>query len=395
MNSQTTDISFPQTSETVPHQQVFTTEEYHQRLHKVQGRMHEQKLDALIIHQPENLAWLSGVWHDGFFAYHALVVPQEGTPRLVMRALENPVADELSWIDERHLYFDGQDPLLFLQEAVESIAGKEASIGMEFDSQFLSIDLFQKIRKLLPKARFESSANIVEKLRQIKSAQELDYTRTAGKIASAAMAAGLEAVQEGVSELELAAIIGAAQARAGHDGFMGGMGGTICSGWRTQQLHAQQSDRILLPGDKFRFELGGIHKQYWAKQMRAGMIGPVSSAVLRATDILRTAQDDAISRMAPGVSAAEIADACRLPILKSGLAERYDNRVGYGLGIQFHPTSGDFSLDIDARSDYPLAPGMVFHMLLFAGGAAISETVAVTDTGHEILTSTPRKTFSR
>ncbi len=384
-----------ETATVTPSEPHFNREEYQHRLALTQSRMEELGFDALILHQPENVSWLGGFWHDGFFSYHSLVVPRSGDPRLVIRALENPVAEACSWVVDRHRYFDGEDPLDFLADALEEVCDSGATIGLEFDSFYLPVERFEKIRTRFHHHTFVSSQRLVEKLQRIKSPQELAYLHKAGQIVSAAMAAGVEAVREGANELEVGAAIAQAQALSGHDGILGGLGGAIVTGERTRQLHAMQDNRIIAAGDKFRLELAGIHKQYWAKQMRAGMVGPVSDAVLRATDVLRTAQDDAISKMAPGVAASEIADACRNPILSSGIAERYDNRVGYGLGLQFHPTSGDFSLDIDARSDYALEAGMVFHMLLFAGGAAISETVAVTSTGHEILTSTPRETFSR
>lgn len=391
-------ISAPEvrsTTSPAPHNPHFTLAEYQHRLDLTQRRMEELGLDALVLHQPENVAWLGGFWHDGFFSYHSLVVPQSGNPRLVIRALENPVAEEMSWVDNRHQYFDGEEPLNHLAEALEAVGVTTGVVGLEYDSFYLPVERFHKIQAWFPNLMFTSSQRLVEKLQRIKSPQELAYIRQAGVIVSAAMSAGIEATREGATESELAAAITTAQALAGHDGILGGLGGSIVTGERTQQLHAQQSSRLISSGDKFRFELAGIYKQYWAKQMRAGMVGPVSSEVERATDVLRAAQDDAISRMAPGVAASDIAKACRVPILKSGIAQRYDNRVGYGLGVQFHPTSGDFSLDIDARSDYELQPGMVFHMLLFAGGAALSETVAVTPSGHEVLTSTPRETFSR
>lgn len=379
----------------IPSEPHFSREEYQHRLELTQSRMEKLGFDVLILHQPENVSWLGGFWHDGFFSYHSLVVPRSGVPRLVIRALENPVAEAFSWVANRHMYFDGEDPLDFLADALEEVCDSGATIGLEFDSFYLPVERFEKIRTRFNHLSFVSSQRLVEKIQRIKSNQELAYLRKAGQIVSAAMTAGVEAVSEGANELEVGAAIAQAQALSGHDGILGGLGGAIVTGERTRQLHAMQDNRVLAVGDKFRLELAGIHKQYWAKQMRAGMVGPVSDDVLHATDVLRTAQDNAISKMAPGVAASEIANSCRNPILSAGIAERYDNRVGYGLGLQFHPTSGDFSLDIDARSDYQLEAGMVFHMLLFAGGAAISETVAVTSTGHEILTSAPRETFSR
>lgn len=381
---------------TIAQRLLFSVAEYEQRAAAVQELMKREDIDTLVIHQPENIAWLSGFWHDGFFAYHALVIGQSGEPRLVGRALENPVAEELSWVNERHNYWDGEDPYAFLAEAVRAVTpASHARIGLEFDSQFLWLDRFEHVRRVLDGHDLVSSARIVERLQQIKSPAELDYMRQAGVIASVAVAAGIEAARVGASEQDLAAAIATAQAQNGHDGFLGGLGGTICTGWRTIQLHGQQFNRTIEAGDRFRVELGGIYKQYWAKQERAGIIGARDASVEKASEIVTAAQDDGISRMGPGVPAREIAAACREPLLHAGLVERYDNRVGYGLGIQFHPTSGDFSLDIDARSNYELQPGMVFHMLLFAAGAAMSETVAITESGHEVLTNNPREFFTR
>lgn len=374
----------------MPHHPHFTVDEYRRRLTSVQERMEGRRLDALLLHQQENVAWLGGFWHDGFFAYHALVVPRSGDPILVERRLEDPVARELSWVSDRRGYLDGEDPIALAAAAVRDVTAPGAAVGLEWDSPYLPLRRHQRIAELLPEARLVPHEDVVEEAMRIKSPQELAHVRRASSIASEAVAAGLDAVEVGATELDVAAAIARTQARHGHDSFLGAPGGTICTGWRTHQLHGQQSDRVIEVGDRVRLELPGIHRQYWAKQMRSATVRTPDPELERAHDIVSSAQEKGIAAMGPGVPAAEIAEICRRPVLDAGLAEHYENRVGYGMGLQFHPTSGDFGLDIDHRSSDTLQPGMVFHMLLFAAGAAISETVAVTEQGHEILTHGPR-----
>lgn len=370
----------------VPHKPHFSVEEYRQRLASVQQRMDRKNLDALLLHQQENVAWLSGIWHDGFFAYHALVVPRSGDPIVIERQMEDPVAQELSWVSDRRSYLDGEDPVALATAALKDVTTSGASIGVEWDSPYLPLRRYRQIVELLPESHLVSHEGIVEEAMRIKSSQEIAYIRRASSIASDAVSAGMAAVEVGSTELDMAAAIAGAQAKGGHDSFFGSPGGTICTGWRTLQLHGQQTDRRIEDGDRVRLELPGIYRQYWAKQMRSAIVRTPDAALQRAHDIVCSAQERGIDAMGPGVPAAEIAEICRRPVLDAGLVEHYENRVGYGVGLQFHPTSGDFGLDIDHRSSYTLQPGMVFHMLLFAAGASISETVLITEQGHEILT---------
>lgn len=377
-------------SPAVPRQLHFSVEEYRTRLAAVQERMAQHDLAALLLHQPENIAWVSGYWHDGFFAYHSLVVPAAGDPILIERGLEQPVADEMSWVTDLRNYIDGEDPEALAAQALQDVVAEGGRIGVEMASAFLPVTRFQRFNELLPKHSLVSHEDVVEESMRIKSTTEIAYIRQAATIASKAVEAGLAAARVGANELDVAAAIATAQAAHGHDAFMGSPGGTICTGWRTNQLHPQQTDRSLEKGDRIRLELPGIHKQYWAKQMRSSVLGGPDYAFGRTYEILRTAQESGIAAMAPGVPFSHIAELTTRPILNAGLVENYENRIGYGMGIQFHPTSGDFGLDMTGRSTRTLEPGMVFHMLVFAAGAAISETVVVTENGHEVLTSGSR-----
>lgn len=73
----------------------FPDEEYRQRREKVQGLMSEQGLDALLIASPENINYLSGLDHMGYFAYQMLILPGKGEPILVTRAMEKATVRDM------------------------------------------------------------------------------------------------------------------------------------------------------------------------------------------------------------------------------------------------------------------------------------------------------------
>lgn len=63
----------------------FPAEEYHQRLTRVRAKMAKDGLDGCLIASPENICYLTGLDHQGYFAYQLLVVPPEGQPLLITR----------------------------------------------------------------------------------------------------------------------------------------------------------------------------------------------------------------------------------------------------------------------------------------------------------------------
>ena len=54
----------------------------------------ERELDAAIFASPENVFYLTGLDHWGYFAPHLLIVPLEGKPVLVTRAMESVTVEK-------------------------------------------------------------------------------------------------------------------------------------------------------------------------------------------------------------------------------------------------------------------------------------------------------------
>src|SRR5947208_8530635 len=70
------------------HDNPFSAAEIARRLDNVRTAFAARKLDAAIFASPENVFWLTGLDHWGYFAPHLLLMPLEGRPVLVTRAME-------------------------------------------------------------------------------------------------------------------------------------------------------------------------------------------------------------------------------------------------------------------------------------------------------------------
>ena len=374
----------------------FDVAEYRERLRRTQDEMAKHDLPVLLLHQPENILYLTGFYTTGYFSYHALAVPRSGEPTLILRDMEIPAARSSSWVKSHTIYADAADPVpVWLDAARRALDGLGLAggrIGVDEHSWFLTVERWKMLQALLPKATLVREPRIVDQLRLIKSSREIDYLRQAARQVEVGIRAGIEAIAPGVTERMVAGAVFNALVGAG-SGLP--LSGIIMSGNRTDQLHGDYSDRSLEQGDAVYFELQGIHQKYWARLMRTAVVGQPTDDQQRIAETIIRIQDEAIALMRPGTPAGVVDRACREPLLASGLRETYTNRAGYSLGLNYRPSAGEFIREFVPGVEWVLETGMVFHMLMMAAGMGFSETVLVTDRGPERLTRMERKLFSR
>ncbi|EJT00858.1 peptidase M24, partial (plasmid) [Rhizobium sp. CCGE 510] len=70
------------------YQSPFPQDELDRRLAKAKRALVENNLDGIVISVPENIYYLTGLDHWGFFAAHVLVLNQNGEMALSCRAME-------------------------------------------------------------------------------------------------------------------------------------------------------------------------------------------------------------------------------------------------------------------------------------------------------------------
>ena len=375
-------------------QLVFPRAEYQDRLRGVRREMAARQVDLLIVDETEHLAYLAG-WHASGSRYHCCLVPVDGDPVMVFRRLDEPAFLERTWLSEHVSFADAEEPVDAVGRAIAARGWEAGRIGVETDSHYLTVEIYEALRRALPRATFVPFATVLRELRLRKSPREIDYLRQAAAIADQAMLEAVAAVGEGLSERVAAITASNAFLRLGADT---GRTGPITAGRRSGTLHGLLGDHQLRRGDVLHMELVPSVNGYSARLMRPTVIGPPSPEQAHAAVQLIEIQDEQIAAMKPGAVARDVDRVCRGRVLAAGLRDSYDNFTGYTLGYYgatHPPRTSDFTRAFLPSADWVLEPGMVFHMSTGARGMSFSETVLITDGGAERLTRLERRLFAR
>jgi Xaa-Pro dipeptidase len=128
-------------------------QEHDARLAALRAFMLGRGLDAVLVSAPENIFYLTGLDHWGYFAPHILIVPRQGEVVLVTRAMEGvTVANQV-----RNARFEGHGD----HETAADAAGRALhgcgltlrDIGTEQWSSGLPDGLAKALARALPQAR--------------------------------------------------------------------------------------------------------------------------------------------------------------------------------------------------------------------------------------------------
>lgn len=364
--------------------QAFSTQEFKNRLQRVQSDMRERGVDILLIHAPENIYYLTGYQTSGYFSYQTLIVSDAHEPTLLLRYLEKGNVDEYSWLEHCETWREGDDVVVRTAEVVHTLGRGTARIGIEKSSWFLTADVAERLGERLPRAMFVDASQLVDRARLVKSERELAYIRKAGGVVDLEVRAAIETMHPGVTEAEVAAAVLNAGVLAGCE--YTGLPHHIMSGHRYDVGHANWTPKIIEAGELVLLEIYGCVERYHATQMRTISLGRPSNAAREAAALVIKAQDEALQALRPGASSKAVDALVRGPIRT--IRPDYYNRSGYSTGIGFPPRTAEWqTLDFNEYDDWEVKEGMAFHMLAFARGFGISETVIVTRSGAERVTN--------
>jgi len=392
-----------------PSRGVFPESDYADRLARVRALMAGDRydLDALIVTSPENIYYLIGLTHQGYFAFTMLLLPREGELCLLTRRMEAyTVSQQAPNID--HIgYGDDEQAGTVALRTLQSRGVARGRIGVDRSSMFLPAGIWQDIEGGLPGVdwvdtnRSPSTANrfrtgLVDEARLVKSETELAYIRRAAAISDRAVSAGIATAGVGVNEKEVAAAVYKEMILGG--GEYPGFVPLIRSSENLLEEHSTWRDRYLEPGEKLFMELSGASARYHAPLTRMAYIARAEPGAEQARELAVAAFDAVLATMRPGVETGVVYDAWQ-HVVDEGLDHDRLRRhhCGYSVGIGFPPSwvGSSAVLGIRRGGKVEIAAGMTFHVLSWitdatVGDYFVSDTVIVGEERNEVVTTTPR-----
>ena len=367
----------------------FEDHEMDRRLAAVRLSMARAEVDLLLVTDPHDVYYLTAGRELGGLMQLALVVPGSGELAFAARAVDTVAFVAHTGARKIFAYRDHEPPENAIVDALRSHHVVRPRIGFQAGSPTLSIAMHDRIKALMPEARWTDTTRLVWDIAAIKSAPELEHQRRSAAINTRALDRAIAAIAEGVSDSHIASELIAGMLEAGSHPFPHFY---LATGPRTAVVHATYNDRRLRADDVIHFEFTSTRFAYTAPLMRTCTLGKPNPAAKKLHDAAIGAIDAAMAVIREGVKAGTVDKAANDVLERHGVRQWHHHRTGYMVGIA-DPTTWALGHIGALRQDDPtiLRENMTFHlpMVLFQPGvigAGLSETVRVTKSGIEVLT---------
>src|SRR4051812_24764790 len=321
----------------------------------------------------------------------ALAVPARGEPFLVVPRLEAPMvgASPAGALGLQVVAWDETDDAFdLLAREVSARLGRAPARVAVGNRTWAEHAL--GVQRALPGATLELAAPVVDRLRTVKNAAEIEELAAAGAAIDRVHARMAGIVRVGRTEAEVGADIAAAILEEGHVGVDFTIVG---SGPNGASPHHDVSGRVIEAGDVVVVDIGGeTATGYRSDCTRTYAVGhEPDSDVAGWYGVLQEAQAAATAAVRPGVVAQEIDAVARRVIGDAGFGEYFIHRTGHGIGLDTHEAPY-----IVEGNDLPLVAGMAFSVepgIYLPGrcGARIEDIVVCTSDGVRSLNGGPRE----
>ncbi len=382
----------------IPRETVFSDTEFNTRLSNTRKVMASRKIDVLILHSAPNIYYLCGHHSLNLWDYQCLIVPLSDDPIMVLWQFERGRFEASGNLAELDLYETHADPIQATKDSLSKRGLLKGTIGIEAQTRYLVPLLHDRLTDALNGAKVINGSGLVDNVRNIKSAEELDVMRAAAKITDAAILAGFDATSKDITDSEIAAIVAKTLIQSDSLGFS--VYPIISAGYRAGMPHNSNNGYVIKKGDPVFIECSPSLHWYHAPLMRTAVVGKPGPKIEEFAELEKTVVTEMLKAAKPGVLAsdvAKVAESIIAPIRKDIL---FHEVYGYPVGIGFPPTWGEESgFALVTNNDRPLEAGMVFHIpmtLRVNGefGVGLSQTFVVTESGEpEVLSEIPQELY--
>jgi Xaa-Pro dipeptidase len=303
------------------------------RLRKAQRLMAEHGMDAVFMGGGSSLEYFTGMQWWVSERTTGMLLGRSGDPVYITPAFERERTLEQITFGKKDVrtWQEHESPYALIAGVLAEWRMATGTLGIE--EQLRSAKQFG-IAAAAPHVKLVSATPVTAGCRAIKSPAELALMQLANDATLAVYHAVWKALQPGMTQQQISALIDAAYARQGLRGEV-----SVNVGEFTASPHGSPLPQHISEGTVIMLDDGCKVGGYQSDLTRTFVLGRASDKMKRVFDIVRRAQQAALKAAHPGATMESVDAAARKVIVDAGYGPGYkyfSHRLGHGIGMDMH-----------------------------------------------------------
>ena len=362
-------------------------EVFAKRIERLQAELKTRKLEMFVAEPSTNFQYFTGYNPGRSERLILLMIPVGGAPVLICPSFEIERMKRNAAVSDVRGWEEQQNPWKLVKKAGQEMkpAHRNGSVAVEQSTSYQS---FLNLEDQLSGWKFNNAAPVTERLRIIKSPEEVALIREAIAATEASIAATFAQLAVGMTERDVATLLSREMASRGSPG-----GGLVQFGPSSALPHGGPSAGALQRETVVLIDAGSRVQGYTSDITRTIWFGDAPADEFKKVyNTVHDAQTAAIENAKPFTTMCQAVDrAARKVITDAGYGQYFTHRLGHGMGMDGHEVP--YMVE---GNETRLEPGMVFTdepgiYQLNKFGVRIEDDCVVTETGIEVLSHRPQK----
>lgn len=272
---------------------------YQGRLEKVVESLKKTEMDALLLNRTCNIAYLTGAVNSCSWVF----ISKKGEKIVLVLDSDADTYKAESVIKDIRTFRE-HDPFHLFKRVVKEMGLIHSKIGLELSRPGLPHHLLEMLRYALsPGVQFVNGEGLLEEMRAIKTAEEIEAIERAARITELGMETAIKTIKPGVSEADVELEVEYAMRKAG--GRIPVIN-YVASGKRSLIAHHAPSSKKIEDGDVVTLDIHGGFQGYCADLSRTVVCGKTDKEVKGAYECLIRAEEEAIHLCRKGERLVEV-----------------------------------------------------------------------------------------
>ena len=366
---------------------TLSPETFAKRIERLQAELKTRKLEMFIAEPSTNFQYFTGYNPGRSERLILLMVPVSGAPVLICPSFEIERMKRNAAVSDVRGWEEQQNPWKLVKKAGQEMkpAHRNGAVAVEPSTSYQS---FLNLEDQLGGWKFSNGAAVTERLRIIKSPEEISLIREAIAATQASIAATFAQLAVGMTERDVATLLSREMTSRGSPG-----GGLVQFGPSSALPHGGPSAGALQRETVVLIDAGSRVQGYTSDITRTIWFGDAPSEEFKKVyNIVHDAQTAAIENAKPFTTMCQEVDrAARKVITDAGYGQYFTHRLGHGMGMDGHEPPY-----LVEGNETRIEPGMVcsdepgiYQLNKF--GVRIEDDWTMTDNGPEFLSQRAAK----